>query len=120
MGEDRISLIGLEVFAYHGVDAVEQVGGQTFLIDVDLWLDLAEAGATDDLAATVHYGELATAIQTRVSTERWDLIERVAERVAEVALADDRVERTQVTIHKPDAPIPLEFRDVSVTIVRSR
>ncbi len=120
MGEDRISLRGLEVFAYHGVDEQEKVTGQTFLVDVDLWLDLAEAGATDNLASTVHYGELAEAIQTRVATERWDLIERVAERVADVALADSRVERTQVTIHKPSAPISVDFRDVSVTIVRTR
>lgn len=120
MSDDRISLRGLEVFAYHGVDEDERATGQTFFVDVDVWLDLAEAGETDNLAATVHYGELAVAIQTRVATERWDLIERVAERVADIALSDSRVERTQVTIHKPAAPIPLDFRDVSVTIVRTR
>jgi dihydroneopterin aldolase len=118
--EDHISLRGLEVYAHHGVYEEEQSAGQKFLVDVDVWMDLSVAGASDDLDATLHYGELGMAIHSRVSSERWDLIERVAERVAEVVLADDRVERTLVTIHKPSAPIPLEFRDVSVTIMRSR
>jgi len=120
VSDDHISLRGLEVYAYHGVHEDERRVGQKFLVDVDVWMDLAQAGAGDDLSATVHYGELGMAIHERVSSERWDLIERVAERVAEVVLADQRVERTAVTIHKPSAPIPLEFSDVSVTIVRSR
>ena len=120
MTRDRISLRRLEVFAHHGVYEDEQQVGQTFLIDVDVWIDLSVAGTTDELSATIHYGELAMAIHERVAGERWDLIERVAERVADVALADLRVEQAEVTVHKPGAPIPLEFRDVSVTIVRSR
>lgn len=120
MSDDRITLRGLRVYAHHGVYPTEQVVGQEFAIDVSMWLDLRKAGSTDDLSATVHYGEVAEAIHARVSGERWDLIERVAERVAELILSDDRVERVEVTVHKPDAPIGLEFDDVSVTVVRGR
>lgn len=120
MSGDHISLRGLEVHARHGVYDDERHSGQVFLVDVDVWMDLSAAAAADDLAKTLHYGELGMAIHDRVASERWDLIETVAERVADLILADERVERTQVTIHKPSAPIPVEFRDVSVTIVRSR
>ena len=117
---DFIRLRGIEVFAYHGVLADEQRHGQVFVVDVDLAVDLSEAGESDDLTATVHYGDLAQAIHDRVADERWDLIERVAERVAELVLADRRVESAEVTVHKPSAPIDTAFSDVSVTINRSR
>lgn len=117
---DRIKLTGIEVFAYHGVLAQEREHGQTFVVDVELSLDLAEAASSDDLADTVHYGELAQAVHDRVKEERWDLIERVAGRVAELVLEDSRVGEVEVTIHKPSAPIEVPFSDVAVTISRSR
>lgn len=117
---DEIRLTGLEVFAHHGVLPEEREQGQLFYVDVALTLDLSLAGQSDDLRHTVHYGELAEAIRTRVAGERWDLIERVADRVAEMVLEDTRVESVTVVVHKPSAPIPIPFRDVSVTIQRSR
>ena len=117
---DRISIRGIEVHAHHGVYAAEQELGQTFLIDMTASLDLTKAGATDDLTATIHYGDLAQAIHRRVADERWDLIERVAERVAELVLEDSRVEMVEVTVHKPHAPIALPFDDVAVTVTRRR
>ncbi len=120
MSLDRITVRGIEVHAHHGVYAAEQELGQTFLIDMTASLDLTKAGATDDLTATIHYGELAQAIHRRVAGERWDLIERVAERVAELVLEDSRVEMVEVTVHKPHAPIALTFDDVAVTITRRR
>ncbi|MBO1901662.1 dihydropteroate synthase [Leucobacter weissii] len=117
-GADRIALTGLEVFAHHGVYADERANGQRFLIDAELSLDLAPAAGGDDLAATVHYGELAEAIVAAVRRDPVDLIETVAERVAEVALGFGRVSEARVTVHKPDAPIRAEFADVSVTVVR--
>ena len=117
---DRITLRGIRAFGYHGVYPDEKRDGQEFLVDVALSLDLAEAGTTDGLEATVHYGKLAEAIAYRVTNERWDLIERVAERVAELALENDRVAEVEVTVHKPKAPVGVNLSDVSVTVFRSR
>lgn len=120
MTEDRISLIGLKIQANHGVFDFEREQGQLFIIDVVAWVDLAVAAGSDDLAKTVHYGELAEEIVAAVAADPVDLIETVAERVAQVVLAHDVVERVEVTVHKPQAPISVEFADVAVTIVRSR
>ena len=115
---DSITLRGLRVRAHHGVMERERATGQTFLVDVKACLDLSEAGTTDELPSTLDYGTLAEAIHRRVSGERWNLIERVAERVADLVLEDNRVVRVEVTVRKPEAPIGVEFEDVSVTVVR--
>jgi dihydroneopterin aldolase len=115
---DSITLRGLRVRAHHGVMEQERVTGQTFVVDVKACIDLSEAGTTDELSSTLDYAILAEAIHRRVSGERWNLIERVAERVADLVLEDSRVVRMEVTVHKPEAPIGVEFEDVSVTVVR--
>jgi 7,8-dihydroneopterin aldolase/epimerase/oxygenase len=117
---DTITIEGLKVFAHHGVLDHEKRTGQLFFVDVTVHLDLIEAGATDLLGATVDYGDLAVRVHDVVAGERWDLIERVAQRVADVALEDPRCQRVDVAVHKPDAPIPLPFADVVVRISRSR
>ena len=117
MSDDRIRLTGLRVFGRHGVLPQEREG-QDFLVDVELHLDLRAAATSDDVADTVHYGELAGRLAAVVSGEPVDLIETLAQRLAEVCLSYALVERAQVTVHKPQAPIPLEFADVSVTVVR--
>lgn len=118
MTPDRIELRGLRVFAHHGVFDFEAEQGQTFVIDVVLHADLARAGSSDELSDTVHYGELAERISAVVTGERHKLIERVAQRVADVALSFEGVERAEVAIHKPEAPIDLSFDDVIVRIDR--
>jgi dihydroneopterin aldolase len=118
MSDDRISLTGLRVRGHHGVLPHERAEGQDFLVDVVLHLDLRAAGASDDLRRTVHYGELAEALAAVVAGEPVDLVEVLAERLAGVCLSYDLVERAEVTVHKPWAPIPLDFADVSVTVVR--
>ena len=115
---DSITLKGLRIPARHGVTDRERAGGQTFVVDVTVHLDLSEAGLSDELSSTLDYGTLAEAIHRRVSGEQWKLIERVAERVAELVLGDRRVSRVEVTVYKPEAPIPVEFEDVAVTVVR--
>ncbi len=117
---DQIVLRGIEVFARHGVFAEERERGQRFLVDVVAALDLSAASASDDLADTLDYGALVQAVHDRVATERWDLIERVAERVADLVLEDARVSAVEVTVHKPEAPIPVAVADVAVVIRRSR
>ena len=117
---DTIKITGIEVFGHHGVLAEEKRTGQRFLVDVEMRLDLSAAGNGDDLAATVDYGVVARRIHEVVATEQWDLIERVATRVAETVLEDGRIEAVVVTVHKPQAPIPVEFGDVTVTLRRDR
>ena len=119
-GADTISLVGLRAFAYHGVLPEEQSSGQEFVIDVTIHTDLAGAGASDDLADTIDYGALAGAIHARVTIERWNLIERVAARVADLVMEDDRATGVEVRVHKPAAPIPVPFEDVVVEVRRSR
>jgi len=118
---DRITLTGLRVRGHHGVFPAEKRDGQDFLVDVTVWLDLARAAATDDLAETLHYGELAERVAGIVGGPPKDLIETVAVTVAaDVLRSDGRLHAVEVTIHKPDAPIPLTFADVAVTVRRSR
>jgi len=117
---DTLTLSGLEVFAHHGVFDFERENGQTFLLDLTVWLDTAGAAAGDDLAQTLHYGELAVEVAEAAAREPVDLIETLAERVASLVLAHPVARRVTVTVHKPDAPIPVPFADVSITITRPR
>lgn len=117
---DRITLTGLRARGRHGVYDFERVQGQDFLVDVELELDLTPAARSDDVADTVHYGELAARLVAVVGGEPVNLIETLADRLAEVCLADGRVAAATVTVHKPQAPIPHEFADVSVTVRRRR
>ncbi|MUL41844.1 dihydroneopterin aldolase [Streptomonospora sp. PA3] len=115
---DRIRLTGLRARGYHGVLEHERRDGQEFVVDAVLALDLRAAGRSDDLAETVHYGELADRLVAVVEGDPVRLIETLAERLAAVCLAERRVRLVEVTVHKPQAPIPHAFDDVSVTIVR--
>lgn len=119
-GRDEIALTGLRAMGYHGVFPEERVEGQLFIVDVVLHLSLAAAARGDDLASTVHYGELANRVVRAVETDPVDLIETVAERVAQIALSYPVVDEVAVTVHKPSAPIEVPFSDVSVTIRRGR
>jgi dihydroneopterin aldolase len=116
---DRIRLTGLRVFAHHGALAHEAEHGQVFVIDVDLGMDLAPAGTSDDLDQTVDYGRLAKAVAEVVAGRRRKLIEAVAEDVARLVLGDPRVRDVRVRVTKPHAPIAVDA-EVSVEVVRGR
>jgi dihydroneopterin aldolase len=117
---DAIELTGLRVRGRHGVFEHERRDGQTFLVDVRLEFDTALAARSDELADTVDYGALAQALAGVVSGDPVNLIETLAERLAAVCLEDRRVRAAEVTVHKPQAPIPLSFSDVAVRIRRER
>jgi 7,8-dihydroneopterin aldolase/epimerase/oxygenase len=117
---DRIEIKGIEVLARHGVLEHEKREPQIFRIDLTLYLDLSAAGASDDLADTVDYGTLVRVTHDLVQDESHDLIEAVADQIATNLLAEHPVDRVTVTVHKPQAPIPLTFKDVAVTVDRSR
>ena len=117
---DRIELQGLRVRGRHGVLPHEAELGQVFVVDCALEVDLAAAERSDDLADTVDYGALARDVLGVVEGEPVDLVETLAQRIADVCLADERVQWTEVTVHKPAAPIDATFSDVALTIHRSR
>lgn len=118
---DRIELRGLKVRGNHGVFAHEKRDGQDFLVDLVLWTDFAAAAASDDLADTEDYGALALFARDVVAGPPCDLIETVASRIADgVMEMAPRAHAVEVTLHKPQAPIPAEFADVAVVARRSR
>jgi dihydroneopterin aldolase len=117
---DRITLTGLRVRGRHGVHDHERRSGQEFVVDATVWLDLGAAADTDELSATLDYSALAQRAATIVAGEPCNLIETVAARIADDVLTDQRVHTVEVTVHKPHAPLPHPFTNVSVTLVRER
>jgi dihydroneopterin aldolase len=117
---DRISLLGLRAFARHGVLGHEREEGQEFVIDASVWLDTTPAGAADDLSRTVDYGALAGRLVRLAADPPVRLIETLAQRLVAACLSEPGVEEAEITVHKPHAPIPHPFRDVTVTIRRKR
>ncbi len=117
---DVISLKGIRATGYHGVYEDERRDGQEFIADVELGVSTRRAAATDNVADTVHYGEFAEQVAAILAGPPVNLLETLAERIADAALAYDIVDTVAVTVHKPQAPITVPFGDVSVTIRRLR
>jgi dihydroneopterin aldolase len=117
---DELRILGIECFAHHGVFDHERRDGQTFVIDLVLGVDTRPAAASDDLRDTVDYGSLVDHVVGEVSRDPVDLIETLAQRIADACLLDRRVEWARVTVHKPGAPIQATFADVELTITRRR
>jgi 7,8-dihydroneopterin aldolase/epimerase/oxygenase len=119
-GRDRISLTGITAFGHHGVFDSERQQGQRFVVDVSCTLDLSTAATTDDLRQTIDYGALARAVVADVERDPLNLIEALADRIALTCLRHDAVQRVEVTVHKPQAPMPVDVSDVAVTLTRSK
>lgn len=120
-GRDMIFVAGLALHAYHGVMEHEGTVGQTFLLDLELGLDLGEASRTDKIASTVSYRDVVECARQAFCADRFRLLEAAAGAVAEALLARfPRVESVRATVHKPHAPIAATFTDVGVSIMRSR
>jgi dihydroneopterin aldolase len=117
---DRLTVRGIRGFGRHGVLESERRDGQEFVVDVMLGVDTRAASSRDDLTRTVHYGVVAERVKTAVETDPVDLIETLAQRIADLCLSEQLVQWVEVTVHKPDAPIDVAFEDVALTIHRSR
>lgn len=117
---DVIRLTGLALHGYHGVFPEERENGQPFVVDLEVRTDIRAAAASDHLTDTIDYGAIAQAVADVVTGEPRQLIEAVAEHIADVILRDERVISVKVTLHKPQAPIPLPFDDVAIEIERHR
>ena len=117
---DRITVRGISAHAHHGVYDWEREKGQTFSVDVVLELDTRPAAAGDDLDRTVNYAELAQGLHGILTGEPVDLLETLAQRMADACLANPLVDAVEVTVHKPDADLGVRFEDVTVAIRRER
>ena len=117
---DRIAVLGIAGTGFHGVFEHERRDGQPFVVDVVLAVDTRPAAESDDLARTVNYGEVAAKVLEVIEGPAYDLVETVAQKVADACLAFEGVAAVEVVMHKPEAPVGVPFRDVVVTIVRHR
>jgi 7,8-dihydroneopterin aldolase/epimerase/oxygenase len=117
---DRITVHGLTGHGLHGVYPEERAHGQTFRVDAVLELDTAPAAATDDLTRTVNYAELSQRLHALVVGEPVDLLETLAQRLADCCLAYDLVDAVEITVHKPDADLGVPAGDVTVAIRRQK
>jgi dihydroneopterin aldolase len=118
---DTIFVNGLLVHAHHGVMAHEEKVGQRFVIDLELAIDLAEAGRSDKLADTVSYSAVVDAATRAFTKQSFRLVEAAAAAVADALIAGfPKVSSVRVTVHKPHAPIAAIFNDVGVSILRTR
>ncbi len=117
---DRIEIRDLRVVGRHGVLASETRDGQTFVIDLTLSVDLRAAAGSDDLTDTVDYGTLTHRVAEEVAGTRFDLIEALAGRIADLCLSEAAVQAVEVRVAKPEAPITRDFGEVAVVLNRSR
>lgn len=117
---DVITLTGVQADGTHGVLESEHRDPQPFVVDAVMWVDMSDACRSDDLADTVSYSQIAERIVSVIHGEHCDLIERLAQKIADSILLSYRVRQVRVTVHKPKAPIPVPFADVSVTVTRGQ
>lgn len=116
---DQIRIVGIKAFGYHGVLPHEAVEGQEFIVDLAVALDLHAASLSDDLTETINYADLAQIVHDNIIGERVQLIERLAGRIADEIVAKYKeISAVHVTVHKPHAPVTVDFEDISVTITR--
>jgi dihydroneopterin aldolase len=116
---DLIEIKGIKSFGYHGVFESENIAGQDFFVDVLLELDLTHASVTDDVSDTVNYAEITDLVVEEVTGDRVALIEKLAGRIADrIISAYPRIAAVSITVHKPQAPVNAQVKDISVTINR--
>jgi dihydroneopterin aldolase len=118
---DTVFITGLAVHAFHGVMEHEAEVGQTFILDLELKVDLDEASRSDKLAHTVSYNDAVSLVAHTFRARRYRLVEAAGGAVAESLLAAfPHIVSVRITVHKPHAPIAATFTDVGVTLTRSR
>ena len=116
---DQIRVTGIKAFGYHGVLPHEATEGQEFIVDLLITLDLRAVSLSDDLNETINYADLAQIAHDNIVGESVQLIERLAGRIAEeISSAYSQITSVSVTVHKPHAPVTVDFEDISVTITR--
>lgn len=118
---DKIIVKDLELFCYHGVNPEEKEDGQIFVFDIEASADLSKPCLTDNVDDTVSYAKIIKTVRRVAQSEKNDLIERVAQRVADELFNDfEKIKTLKITLKKPQAPIKADFNYVAVEIERAR
>ena len=118
---DKISIKGLKLFVYYGVNPEEKENGQTFVIDLNYYVNINKACQMDSLDDTVSYAKVVKTIRRVFTAEKYDLIERAAQVIADAVLDEfEDIFKVEVTLKKPEAPISADFDYVAVSITRER
>ena len=114
----RIELLGVEVFAYHGVLEEEREAGQRFLVDVRLEPSSTRAGGTDDIADAVDYRDVVALVEEIVVRRTFQLLEAVATALADALVTRLQISWAEVTVRKPDVRLTLPVEHAAVTVER--
>ena len=117
---DVIKIEGVRGFGRHGLLEEEKIRGQEFLVDVSYWIDIKKSAKSGDVKHTVNYAEVAQVVHEIIVGEPVGLIETLAENIAHRVLQFKLIKHVEIVVHKPHAPIPVDFADVTVSIFRSR
>jgi len=117
---DQIELRGLRVAGICGVLAEERERAQPLEVDLDVVVDLTDAAGRDDLTATVDYGQVCTDVERVITSEQPQLLERLAQLIADAVLAHDRVDEVTVAVRKLRPPVPQQLATSGVRITRRR
>jgi dihydroneopterin aldolase len=118
---DQIVLTGIHAFGYHGLFEQERKDGQDFFVDLTLAVDLKVASQSDAIADTVNYAEITDLVVEEITSNPVNLIEKLASRIAERVLNQHlKVQSVTVTVHKPQAPVAAQLKDIAVVVTRSR
>lgn len=118
---DKIVVKGLKIFAYHGVNPEEKEDGQNFILDIDAYVDLKTPCRNDSVDDTVSYAKIIKEATAVFTSQKDDLLERAAERVARGLFARfDKIHSLRILLKKPEAPIKADFEYVGVEIFRER
>ena len=121
MPSDKIILQGMRFYGYHGVNAEEKSLGQTYIVDVEAQTALTKPGRSDALLDTVSYTHIYRAVKAIVEGKSRNLLEAVAQDIADRVLLDFPLESVIVTVKKPNPPIKGSFIEyAAVTIHRQR
>jgi len=116
---DLIEIKGIKSLGYHGVFESEKTTGQDFYVDVVLEVDLTRASVSDDVADTINYAEVTDLVIKEITGAPVSLIEKLAGNIADRIKANyPQAATVSVTVHKPQAPVKAEVKDISVTINR--
>ncbi len=119
-GHDIITINGISATGFHGVFDHEKREGQRFVVDVKVATSFRVSAASDDVSDTLDYGSMAQAVVDEIQGGPYNLIEKLASVIVDRLMRDFSPLAVQVTVHKPEAPIPVPFGDVAVTMSRSR
>lgn len=118
---DKIIVKDLKLFCYHGVNPEEKLDGQNFIFDVEAGVDLSAPCESDNVDDTVSYAKIIKTVRRVAQSEKNDLLERVAQRVADALFEEfDKIQTVKILLKKPEAPIKADFSYVAVEIERSR